>query len=68
MDASALLGGLSQADLSLNANPTQLSDALLPLAMVSLQRGVISWIDPYLVRRDTGPEYSRAAPWPGRSG
>ena len=42
----------------LNANPSQLPDALLPLAMVSLQRGVIEWVDPYLVRRDTGPEYS----------
>jgi hypothetical protein len=26
--------------------------------MVSLQRGVINWVDPYLVRRDTGPEYA----------
>ncbi len=39
------------------ANPTQLADSLLPLAMISIQRGVIEWVDPYLVRRDTGPEY-----------
>ncbi len=39
-------------------NPGTLSDSLLPLAMVSIQRGVISWIDPYLVRRDSGPQYS----------
>jgi len=41
-----------------NANGTQLSDSILPLAMISLTRGAIDWVDPYLVRRDTGPEYS----------
>ena len=39
-------------------NPTVLSDSLLPLAVVSLQRGAINWVDPYLVRRDSGPQYS----------
>ncbi len=39
-------------------NPGTLSDSLLPLAMVSLQRGAINWIDPYLVRRDAGPQSS----------
>ncbi len=39
-----------------NAGP--ISNTLLPLAMISLQRGAIEWIDPYLVRRDTGPDYS----------
>lgn len=39
-------------------NPGTLSDSLLPLAMISLQRGHISWVDPYLVRRDSGPQYS----------
>ncbi|MGA8534052.1 MAG: hypothetical protein WB615_08090 [Candidatus Tumulicola sp.] len=39
-------------------NAAQLSSDLLPIAMVSLQRGAIEWVDPYLVRRDTGPEYS----------
>ncbi len=39
-------------------NPSQLADSLLPLAMISLQRGAIEWIDLYLVRRDTGPDYS----------
>ncbi len=42
----------------LNANPSQISDSVLPLALIYLQRGVISWVDPYLVRRDSGPEYS----------
>ncbi len=39
-------------------NPGTLSDSLLPLAVVSLQRGAINWVDPYLVRRDSGPQYS----------
>lgn len=42
----------------LNGRPQQLSDALLPLAMVSIQRGTLDWVDMYLVRRDTGPQYS----------
>ena len=56
-DASQLRAALAR-QIFLNANPGQLSDALLPLAMVYLQRGVIAWVDPYLVRRDSGPEYS----------
>ncbi len=39
-----------------------LSDSLLPLAMISLDRDVIQWIDPYLVRRDSGPQYSGVRP------
>lgn len=56
-DASQLRAALAR-QIFLNANPPKLSDALLPLAMVYLQRGVIAWVDPYLIRRDTGPEYS----------
>jgi hypothetical protein len=56
-DASLMRAALAR-QIFLNANPSQLSDSLLPLAMVSLQRGIISWIDPYMVRRDTGPQYS----------
>lgn len=56
-DASQLRASLAR-QIFLNANPSQLSDALLPLAMIYLQRGVIVWVDPYLVRRDTGPEYT----------
>jgi hypothetical protein len=56
-DASQLRAALAR-QIFLNANPSQLSDALLPLAMIYLQRGVIAWVDPYLVRRDSGPEYS----------
>ncbi len=53
---------LQQAALArqifITGNPTVLPDSVLPLALVSLQQGVISWIDPYLVRRDAGPQYS----------
>jgi hypothetical protein len=55
-DASQMRSALAR-QIFLNANPSQLSDALLPLAIVYLQRGVIAWVDPYLVRRDSGPEY-----------
>jgi hypothetical protein len=55
-DASALRAALAR-QIFLSA-PTSISNALLPLAMIYLQRGVITWVDPYLVRRDTGPEYS----------
>jgi len=33
------------------------SDSLLPIAMVSLDRNVIQWVDQWLVRRDSGPEF-----------
>ena len=56
-DASQLRAALAR-QIFLNANLSQLSDALLPLAMIYLQRGVIAWADPYLVRRDSGPQYS----------
>ena len=56
-DAAQLRAALAR-QIFFNANPSQLSDALLPLAMVYLQRGVIVWVDPYLVRRESGPEYS----------
>ena len=34
------------------------SNSLLPVAIVSLQRDVIQWVDQWLVRRDSGPEFS----------
>jgi hypothetical protein len=55
--ASQLRAALAR-QIFLNANPSQLPDTLLPLAMIYLTRGVIVWVDPYLVRRDSGPEYS----------
>ncbi len=39
-------------------NPGQLSDSLLPLAMVSMTGGAIEWLDPWLVRRETGSEFT----------
>lgn len=42
----------------LTATASQLPDTILPVAMLSLERGVIEWVDQYLVRRDAGPEYS----------
>jgi hypothetical protein len=33
-----------------------LSDSLLPVAMVSLDRGAIQWLDQWMVRRESGPE------------
>ncbi|MEX0268918.1 hypothetical protein AB3R30_07240 [Leptolyngbyaceae cyanobacterium UHCC 1019] len=33
-------------------------DDLLPLAMVSLRRGVVDWVDPFLVRREVGVDQS----------
>ena len=56
-DAAQMRAALAR-QIFLNADPSLISDSLLPLAMVSLQRNVISWIDPYLVRRDSGPQYS----------
>jgi len=50
--------GLLQAALArqifVTGNGATLSDALLPLAVVSLNQGAIQWIDPYLVRRESG--------------
>ena len=42
----------------LTATASQLPNTILPVAMISLERGVIEWVDQYLVRRDAGPEYS----------
>lgn len=56
-DAATQRASLAR-QIFLAGNATQLSDAILPLAMINLTRGVITWLDPYLVRRDTGPEYS----------
>jgi len=56
-DASVQRAALAR-QIFVGGNATQLSNAILPLAMINLTRGVITWVDPYLVRRDTGPEYS----------
>ncbi len=33
-----------------------LSDSLLPIAMISVDRGAILWLDQWMVRRESGPE------------
>ena len=40
----------------LDNNLGALSDSLLPVAMVSLERGAIQWLDQWMVRRESGPE------------
>ncbi len=37
---------------------SKLNNSLLPLAMVSLQRGVIEWLDQWLVRREVSGDYT----------
>lgn len=56
-DASLTRANLAR-QIFLATGGSSLSSSLLPLAMVSLQRGLIQWIDPYLLRRDTGPQYA----------
>ena len=38
----------------LSGNVPQLSDSYLPLSLVGLQNGAISWLDTYILRRDAG--------------
>lgn len=38
------------------------NNSVLPIAMLSIDRNVIQWIDCYLVRRDAGPEYGAIRP------
>lgn len=35
-----------------------LSDSLLAVAMISLERGAIQWLDEWMVRRESGPEFN----------
>lgn len=56
-DASQQRAALAR-QIFLTATASQLPDTILPIAIVSLERGVIEWVDQYLVRRDAGPEYS----------
>jgi hypothetical protein len=58
-DPSQLQAAIAR-QIFVTGNPGTLSDSLLPLAMVSLQGGAISWIDTYMVRRDSGPQYNGA--------
>jgi hypothetical protein len=57
-----LQGSMRRAALArqifLNGASQAAPEDVLPLAMVSLQAGRIDWLDMYLVRRESGPEYS----------
>lgn len=46
-----IFSGTSRAQVKLN-------DSLLPLAILSLQRGTIEWLDQWLVRREVPGDYS----------
>jgi hypothetical protein len=56
-DASMRRAAIAR-QIFVTGNAPRQPDQILPLALISLQRGAIEWVDPYLVRRDTGPEYS----------
>lgn len=56
-DAAQMRAALAR-QIFLGPGGSALSDSILPIAMVSLQRGVITWIDSYLVRRDSGTQFS----------
>ena len=51
-----------ERQIFVSGNPPQLPNSLLPLAMISLDRNVIQWVDMYLVRRDSSPEVSGVQP------
>ena len=42
----------------LSGNAGGLPDSILPLALVSLQNGVIQWLDTYMLRRESGVAFS----------
>jgi hypothetical protein len=54
LDSSIVQAALAR-QIFLTPGAGTLADSLLPLAIVSVDRGVVQWIDPYLVRRDSGP-------------
>lgn len=42
----------------LSGNASQLPDSVLPLALLSLQNGLIQWVDTYMLRRENGVAFS----------
>lgn len=56
----ALQRAVLARQIFLQGTKLPLPGSLLPLAMVSLDRNQIQWIDMYLVRRDSGPQSSAA--------
>ena len=54
--AASLQEAALARQIFLVGSATQLPDSLLPLAVISLDHGVVQWIDPYLVRRENGTQ------------
>jgi hypothetical protein len=55
---TATLNAAAARQIFVAGNSGHASASLLPLAMVSIARGAIEWVDPYLVRRESGPEFA----------
>jgi hypothetical protein len=63
LDQSSNLDFLSRRalvarEVFVNRGTRGIPSAVLPLAMIALDRGVIRWIDQFLVRREVGAEHS----------
>ena len=56
-DSSLKLAALAR-QIFLTGDAAQLPDSILPVAVASLQNGMIQWIDTYLLRREIGATYS----------
>ncbi|HEY2383491.1 MAG TPA: hypothetical protein VGK48_20145 [Terriglobia bacterium] len=56
-DATTKQAALAR-QIFLSGNQGQLPNSLLPLALVSLQNGVIQWLDTYMLRRAAGAGFS----------
>jgi hypothetical protein len=56
-DATTKQAALAR-QIFLSGNEGQLPNSLLPLALVSLQNGVIQWLDTYMLRRASGAEFT----------
>ena len=56
-DSTTLHAALAR-QIFVTGNPGVLSESLLPLTMISMQNGVIEWIDPWLVRREAAVAYT----------
>ncbi|HUI95487.1 MAG TPA: Ig-like domain-containing protein [Xanthobacteraceae bacterium] len=56
--ATATLNAAAARQIFVTGDAGQTSASLLPLAMVSIAGGAIEWVDSYLVRRESGPEFA----------
>ncbi|HXW25893.1 MAG TPA: hypothetical protein VEK73_14205 [Xanthobacteraceae bacterium] len=56
--SAAMLNAALARQIFVTGAPGQLVQTLLPLAMVNLSGGAIQWLDPWLVRRETGSQFT----------